>query len=523
VASLPRTPKSKPPQLKAHAQREERSGRLGRAIELLEELLRQSPYDWTAVQRLANLRARNGDRRAAVDLFRRLAEHYEQDGHFSRAIAVWRIVLRQDPASLGTHARLGELYAGQGFRIEARRHYETAIAGFKRQHRAHEAARFQGLLDELDGTGASGGSAPPSAAPTCGVDDARAEGSVPSAPSAEAPAGDSGEGFDPAAADEQEFVAERLVVAKMFRRYNLLPQAREALDSLLQRAPDNVEARKELVEVLRDAGETEEAAEEQRRLAAPETAPGSEVSKESVAGAPGHPVAVMVPVPSDATITDASETLEIELEFPDEGIRDEHALAAQDPVATVEPEGKPHAFALDDILEEVFEGAPAQGASDLQPGESAAEMPLDDVVRLFREGVDQQLGRENYEARYDLGIAYREMGLLDEAIAEFQLAARGEGRQVECASLLAGCFLEKGLPELSVKWLERGLATPGAKEEEQTALRYELGHALETAGRTTRALEVFTELYGDAAGYRDVAIRVERLRTAGCQTESSDA
>lgn len=153
---------------------------------------------------------------------------------------------------------------------------------------------------------------------------------------------------------------------------------------------------------------------------------------------------------------------------------------------------------------------------------AASNVPVADVVRLFREGIDEQVGRENYKARYDLGIAYREMGLIDEAISEFQLAARGEGRQVECASLLAGCFLEKGLPELSVKWLERGLATEGVEEEVRIALRYELGDALETAGRADRALQVFTELYGDAAGYRDVVSRVERLRSAGSRAESSE-
>jgi len=106
----------------------------------------------------------------------------------------------------------------------------------------------------------------------------------------------------------------------------------------------------------------------------------------------------------------------------------------------------------------------------------------------------------------------REMGLIDEAIAELQLASRDPQRLVDCASLLASCFVEKGLPALAVQWLERGLEAEGCGEEARHALRYELGAVLEAAGETERALEVFTGLYGEAAGHRDVAARIERLR-----------
>ena len=77
------------------------------------------------------------------------------------------------------------------------------------------------------------------------------------------------------------------------------------------------------------------------------------------------------------------------------------------------------------------------------------------------EGSRTQLGKEEYETRYNLGIAYKEMGLVDEAIAEFQLAAKDEARLLECASMLGICFIEKGMPKLAVKWFEKGLQAPG--------------------------------------------------------------
>ena len=136
---------------------------------------------------------------------------------------------------------------------------------------------------------------------------------------------------------------------------------------------------------------------------------------------------------------------------------------------------------------------------------------LADIFREFQKGVDKQLGKEDYETRYNLGIAYKEMGLVDEAIAEFQLAAKDEARLLECASMLGICFIEKGMPKLAVKWFEKGLQAPGRSDEEYQGLRYDLASALEQAGESDRALALFTELYGQDAKFRDVADKVRQL------------
>ncbi len=153
----------------------------------------------------------------------------------------------------------------------------------------------------------------------------------------------------------------------------------------------------------------------------------------------------------------------------------------------------------------VEEQAPASASTDL------GDASLSDIFREFQKGVDKQLGKEDYETRYNLGIAYKEMGLVDEAIAEFQLAAKDEGRLLECASMLGICFLEKGMPKLAVKWFEKGLQAPGRSDEEYQGLRYDLASALEQGGDSERALALFTELYGQDASFRDVADKVRQL------------
>ena len=169
-----------------------------------------------------------------------------------------------------------------------------------------------------------------------------------------------------------------------------------------------------------------------------------------------------------------------------------------------------------DLGSELGELFGAQSAVEEPPAESAStelgDAGLADIFKEFKKGVDKQLGKEDYDTRYNLGIAYKEMGLIDEAIAEFQLAAKDEARLLECASMLGICFLEKGMPKLAMKWFERGLKAPGRTEEEYAALRYDLATAHEAAGDVDRALAMFTDLYGQDANFRDVATKVRDLR-----------
>jgi hypothetical protein len=182
--------------------------------------------------------------------------------------------------------------------------------------------------------------------------------------------------------------------------------------------------------------------------------------------------------------------------------------------APISPAGDGEGFDLASELGGLF-GAQAAVAEEPAPAVSGTDLgdaSLSDIFREFQKGVDKQLGKEDYETRYNLGIAYKEMGLVDEAIAEFQLAAKDEKRLLECSSMLGICFIEKGMPKLAVKWFEKGLQAPNRSEDEYQGLRYDLGTAYEAAGETAKALSIFEELYGQDASFRDVAEKVRKLR-----------
>jgi tetratricopeptide (TPR) repeat protein len=147
------------------------------------------------------------------------------------------------------------------------------------------------------------------------------------------------------------------------------------------------------------------------------------------------------------------------------------------------------------------------GADLMQP----AEQSLEQIVEGFKKGVAENLSPTDYDTHFNLGIAYREMGLLDEAIGEFQLASKAPSLLVSCCSMLGLCFLDKGLPELAVKWYRRGLDSGQASEDDHLGLLYDLGNVHDGLGEIETAYKIFVEIYGINTNYRDVVARIEEL------------
>jgi tetratricopeptide (TPR) repeat protein len=145
---------------------------------------------------------------------------------------------------------------------------------------------------------------------------------------------------------------------------------------------------------------------------------------------------------------------------------------------------------------------------------SEEEQSLEEIFKEFKKGVEQQLDSEDYDTHYNLGIAYKEMGLIDESISEFQLASKDPKRAVECASMLGLCFLEKGMPQLAIKWYRKGLEMPEITEEEHVGLQYDLGSAYMEVGDTDNAQKAFVEVYGRNSNYRDIVSRIKQLEDA---------
>ena len=147
--------------------------------------------------------------------------------------------------------------------------------------------------------------------------------------------------------------------------------------------------------------------------------------------------------------------------------------------------------------------------------------PLGDLFEEFRSELGESNKEdEDLETHYNLGIAYREMGLLEEAISEFQKVASSADKgpafryAMQCSTLLGLAFMEKGQPAIAAIWYERALKTPGLDQESILALRYDLGVAQELAGDARAAYSSFSQVYAMNIDYRDVSERIALLGKA---------
>ena len=155
---------------------------------------------------------------------------------------------------------------------------------------------------------------------------------------------------------------------------------------------------------------------------------------------------------------------------------------------------------------------PAQSAPAPTPQPVHASAPLDAVFGSFREQVatgdlDEDVAGEQFQ----LGLTYRQMGMLDDAITALEVAVRSPQFQFEAGLLLGRMCQEQGVSDKAVSWLELASQVPAPTVEDSRALMYELGEVLEAVGETARALATFRELQADAGAYRDVGKRVDRL------------
>jgi tetratricopeptide (TPR) repeat protein len=144
-------------------------------------------------------------------------------------------------------------------------------------------------------------------------------------------------------------------------------------------------------------------------------------------------------------------------------------------------------------------------------GRGKGEAMLDEVFKEFQRGVAEQLSDEDSDTHFNLGIAYKEMGLLEEAIGEFRVASHDPAFFVEACSMIGVCASELGKFDEAAEWYQKALVAPDLTSDARTALRYELAAALEKTGEVEQAVVLFEEIRNHDPAYRDVGARLAAL------------
>ncbi len=139
------------------------------------------------------------------------------------------------------------------------------------------------------------------------------------------------------------------------------------------------------------------------------------------------------------------------------------------------------------------------------------QVDVEEVFAKFKEGVAKQISVDDAQAHYDLGVAYKEMALLDDAIREFEISARDPKRECVCQSMIGMIQMERGNINEAIDAFMRGVHAPQRTAEQETVLSFEIGIAYEAKKLVKEALSYYQRVLRQNPNYRDVQERIRRL------------
>lgn len=530
----------------------------------------KDPYDFILV---ADLLAKRGSMQEAVRRYRQAVDEYSKADLFKNAIAVCKRILRISKEDLEIHRTLGQLYAKEGLYGDAIIHYlEYAEGSIRRQDhdaalnaldevlklspenrelsekyveismradqperggrellrradraehegRSSEAAELRDRASTLaPGMDVSGVEPAEEAAGPVNMD---APISTPSAAS----------GIDAmvsAGTDESAHVPEPGVIS-LTRDGATGPAEREPADAVANHA--------ELATGYLSAGNRELAAEEFWKAAELAFFRGDLTRVRTLLSSlltamPGHEAALRRLVDITAQAEDRPAEARARFDLAEVYLaHEEWALARGEYMRALELDpgndrARSRVQRLDALQNgEVTSGGPIDLDSITGPKPAASVrvreestqeadnlVDLEEIIDEFKAGVSNTISGEDHESHYDLGMAYMEMGLYDEAIGEFQIASRGGPMELKCLEMIALCYLEKNEPASAARELDRALELPGHGPEETISIRYNLGVSNERLGNLDRALQHYEEVYLLNVDFLKVATKVRELK-----------
>ncbi len=182
------------------------------------------------------------------------------------------------------------------------------------------------------------------------------------------------------------------------------------------------------------------------------------------------------------------------------------------PVAAKDSDSKQY-YDLTDKIKDELEAIKAIYNYQLRGDTTIVEKALSDIVSEFRRALDEKVDQEDYDSHYNLGIAFLEQGLMDEAIEECKLAAQSDKLVVESSSIISFCYRQKREFDKAMKWINQALELAKDGTEQSYALKYELASLYEDMGDPKKSLELYREITDWKKNYRDAAKKIDELST----------
>lgn len=357
--------------------------------------------------------------------------------------------------------------------------------------------------------------------------------------------------------EESKPLEDSLTEADIFLRYGLYTEAKGLLDSLKKRYPENIDVRLKLKALFMDTNDHEQAVVEYVTLSdlyiqSGDMAKASGIIQEGLEFIPGDPTLTEklqslgaqcetsdVCAPEETSSDDITEDLseadfyiqqgffreaaDIYYRILDRAPDNEEVKARlkdvrikMGEILEETPASSPKGLHAETIsLEDVLSGDFDAMAPTPEQEAPAAETFEDDVLGIFDEfkkGLEKEIDAEDSETHYNLGIAYKEMGLVEDAIKEFQTSKNDPNFYIQAQTMLGNCYLERGLFQLAAEAFGSALIKIDPRDEAVWSIKYDLALCYDMEGKGQEALRLFTEVYGWNANFREVAEKMNNLR-----------
>lgn len=337
----------------------------------------------------------------------------------------------------------------------------------------------------------------------------------------------------------EKAVDEAIVEADIYLRYGLYGNVRNLLEPFKQSEPENIDLHLRLKSLYVNTGDKEQAITECLILnhlyeKAGDIAKSEQIIKEAHEIYPEDPrlisllkeEEVAVAPPEGPAMEDYGEEIAEADFYSRQGLIDE-AREILERLQNLFPENEEISVKLaslgqikesEEKIEHIEEKQkePVVTEGEILEAEEMTEPALEsdvmDIFNEFKKGLEEELGKEDYETHYNLGIAYKEMGLTDDAIREFQISRDNPKRFISSSNMLGICYMEKGLYPLAIDVLKNAIDKMEDTGESYWAMKYDLAEAYEKNGNLKEALDLYTKVYGWNSKFRSVADKINSLR-----------
>jgi tetratricopeptide (TPR) repeat protein len=477
-----------------------------KAIAVLKKILKLDPNQFKAYQFLADLNAERGLTSNAVADYVSLAKLYLKAAKAKDALESYRAAVKLEPSNLDARRQLADLCQKQGWQeegakafielgrecatqrrpAEAKEAYQSAI---KLDPKNREAEQ---LLQSLE----SGAAAPPPAA---------AAGTAASPASQVDPGNLAGAG--------KQALLEYAAAQMNSGQY---APAEAALSELLSREPGEPEVCRLLARVHLKAGQIVVARGEIQFFAETAIRSGDYKLAESM-------IQEFLEV-NPTSVTMLELLGKVHEESGDKATAATHyGRAVEILLEHPDPDNPTLPIELFEKIKEIASSSPvvakltalfkAGQAAPAAPAPAAAAPAAPVAKAAPAAPAPEQLSEQELLVRYELGVAYKDMGLIDEAMEELEMALKGPACFVNASHAMALCLKERGKTKDAIGLLEQAMADHGCVGDLATVVRYDLGLLYESDGEFEKAFKIFSQI----PAYKDVPKRLDWAKNGGQQ------